>query len=267
MPSSLFVQIINLDRSVARYEHISAACERAGLAHERLSAVDGSQLDLTRLEGYRAWQARLYYGRVLSAGELGCYMSHLNAARRFLQSGQEFGLVLEDDAEIAPDLVARLEAVIAQLGAAKSLRWDVVNLCNAPKHEQDRTALFQCDGAAKGHVIEAAHVFPKRTTALLWSRDGAAWFVEEGAQMRAPVDQFLHSAQSKRGRGLSLRPVLIPYLMIESDINAMAGAQEVRQVGRRSLWYEMRARMRKVQGRKHGWAHRRAGQSLPDGKG
>lgn len=266
MVAAVFTQVINLDRSVARYDHIHAACDRAGLAHVRLSGVDGAQLDPAQLDGYHPWQARLYYGRALSAGELGCYLSHLKAARAFLDSGQDFGLVLEDDAEIAPDLAARLEVIIGLLQSDAAPAWDLVNLGNRPKHDRFRTDLLRGTGAAEGHVIEAAHVFPKRTTALLWSREGAEWFVTDGAQMRAPVDQFLHSAQSRRGRGLSLRPVLIPHREIESDINAMADAQAVRQVDGRSAWYSLRARMRKAQSRKDGLARRRAGQSQPEGK-
>jgi glycosyl transferase family 25 len=92
---------INLDRRPDRLEHVTAEFRRAGLAFERLPAVDA------RDPAVAAAAARLpvsFRGIRISAGAYACLQSHRLAWQRLLDSGDRLAAVFEDDVILAPDL-------------------------------------------------------------------------------------------------------------------------------------------------------------------
>ena len=95
--SGLATFLINLDGSDDRLAGATALLNGIGLPFERLAAFDGRGIPADRLPDYDPQECRRRFGRHLSGGEVGCYQSHLAAARRFLASDARFGLVLEDD--------------------------------------------------------------------------------------------------------------------------------------------------------------------------
>ncbi|MCA0998769.1 glycosyltransferase family 25 protein [Alloyangia pacifica] len=242
------IQVINLDRSVDRMARISKQLAAEGLNFHRLKATDGRTLSKVDLAHYSALRCLLYYGRRLSSGEIGCFRSHQRAAEAFLQSSREFGLVLEDDAEIPENFGKALDELAEQLRLHADDSWEAVNLGNAPKHDSHLQAIGR---GFFGVSLVRAYVFPKRTTALLWSRRGAERFLKETRYIRAPVDQHLHSALSERGAGLASRPALIPHADLPSDINAEVDAASVRQVDKPSPWYRFRRAARKRSARRN----------------
>jgi GR25 family glycosyltransferase involved in LPS biosynthesis len=80
------IQVINLLRRPDRLTRISGELERAGLKFEILVAVDG-QLESLESE-------------FISKGEMGCWKSHCMSMRRMVEKGNEFSLILEDDASL-----------------------------------------------------------------------------------------------------------------------------------------------------------------------
>ena len=74
-----------------------------------VNGIDGrSVVDLTQL-GYRQNINVRQYGRLLSAGEVGCYASHLKVAETFVASGEDVCIVLEDDAYITDEFLDFLQ--------------------------------------------------------------------------------------------------------------------------------------------------------------
>jgi glycosyl transferase, family 25 len=120
---SLKTWVINLDRAPDRLQRIAARLDALGLPWERLPAVDArvlspAQQALLDTAGYRR-----KHGMDPVPGELGCYLSHVEAIDRFLASGADFGLVLEDDVKLKDSLPAVLEGLMQHPG-----RWDMVKL-------------------------------------------------------------------------------------------------------------------------------------------
>ena len=90
------VYVINLDERTDRWEAILDNLKQLGVVGERISAIDAK-----RLEGTSAsWS--------IDRGAVACAFSHGKALRRFLESNGPAALVLEDDAELAPDTTALL---------------------------------------------------------------------------------------------------------------------------------------------------------------
>jgi glycosyl transferase family 25 len=113
---------INLDRHPERRLFIEQQIARTGITAERFRGVDGVN--------YPA-HLSLYFpsDTTLTPPQIGCTASRLEVMRLIIERGLSATLVLEDDARIAEDLGAILEATLQSLPAG----WDIVRLCNAPK--------------------------------------------------------------------------------------------------------------------------------------
>lgn len=99
------VYAISLPDHAERRRHIQAECARVGLNAE---IVDAADMRRATPEEIRA-QCRLPAAkrrkkqRYLTAGELGCALSHRAVYQTVLARGQDYALVLEDDARFLAD--------------------------------------------------------------------------------------------------------------------------------------------------------------------
>lgn len=218
------VFLINLDRNPERLETARAALAPVGIVPERVAAVDGRALPPGQLAQIEA-AAMAAIGRALSPGEVGCFLSHLEAARRIVAAGLPHAIVLEDDARPGPELVADLAGLMAALPAAA----DLVNLGRAP------SKFFRPERVLpSGRALGRAYYFPVTTSALLWSRAGAERFLAEH-RLEAPVDVFLQRWLSGSGRGWACAPALFGLSGAASEIGSGAGRKGTRAAGYTAL--------------------------------
>ena len=115
--------VINLDRAPDRLARISEQLRHLGLPFVRLPAVDGRQLTPEQTACLDEAGFRRKHGMPPLLGELGCYLSHVEALRAFQASDASFALILEDDIQLHD----QLPGVLASLLASAS-RWDVAKL-------------------------------------------------------------------------------------------------------------------------------------------
>lgn len=210
----LIVYLINLDGSDQRLRSASTQLRELGIEYERVPAVDGrgkSPKDFKEVDFARTWQ---YLGRPLSGGEVGCYLSHVECANRFLASNADVCLVMEDD--IAFHLSSFME-VLKQGIQMLPEGWDVINFGNQKNKIYSNIQHFQLDGATV-HLVKA-HYFPMTTTGLCWSRSGAEAFIREAFPIFASVDRFLRHWQTRRARGYCFMPPLVSTTGAASDIS------------------------------------------------
>ena len=108
--------LINLARSKERLAAADTQLRAAGVAYERVEAVDGralSRRERRRLcSAVRFW---MIYGARPSAGTIGCALSHQAVYRRMLGAGEPLAAVFEDDVEVLDaawlrEALARIEA-------------------------------------------------------------------------------------------------------------------------------------------------------------
>lgn len=112
--SELPIFVINLDGSDDRLSKIKTALDAQSFKFSRISAYDGRKVNPKDIPEYGSTAARAYIGRDLNGGEIGYYFSHIDAAKRFLATGAEFGLVLEDDAELSINSIELVNALISR---------------------------------------------------------------------------------------------------------------------------------------------------------
>lgn len=113
---------INLDRSTDRRASIEAELAGAGVDAQRVAGFDG-KTDLGKEPTtYSAWR-RTLVGSQLNGAEIGCTESHRRALRMLVESGEPFGVILEDDVQLLPGFRDAVTAVVRDTAG-----WDVVRL-------------------------------------------------------------------------------------------------------------------------------------------
>ncbi len=88
------IYYLNLDRRPDRRGAMELQFERLMLDVERIASIDAIDFSDSDMPS----------GTRISKPEYACFLSHREAWKRFVDSGDEYALVLEDDTVLAPDL-------------------------------------------------------------------------------------------------------------------------------------------------------------------
>ena len=86
--------IINLPNATARRESLSSRLQYHGL-EDQVTWIEAVGRGDPLIEFYRGSYS--YPPHPLNEGEIGCFASHVKALETFLESGEEQGIILEDD--------------------------------------------------------------------------------------------------------------------------------------------------------------------------
>lgn len=234
--ASFTTYVINLERSTERLERAAAELHREGIPFARIAAADGAALPVQR-PNYASLVDDRQFERDLTLGEIGCAMSHLNALGAFLDTPDDFCLILEDDVVVAPGARNAIESFIDWVYAT-NLAFHAANLGSAAK------APFSPLIRISDRTFGRSHYYPMTAAAVLWSRHGAEDFLRTNPKITAPIDvQFRHWIAA-RGRGLGVRPQLFHQSGHGSDIG-----QRKHQNQRGAMSYRYRSYARKFKER------------------
>lgn len=96
--------LINLDRSTHRLERMAARFQAINLDFTLIHAIDGHLLPQNEVELF----VNTRNTRRWNYGEIGCFLSHLKTWQGFLDSGEEFAAVFEDDVFLSEELTGLL---------------------------------------------------------------------------------------------------------------------------------------------------------------
>lgn len=184
--ATLATFLVNLDRAPDRRVAMEARLGAAGLAHERVPAVDGAALAFPHPE-FSERSYRLLHGRRTLPAEVGCYLSHVACARRFLAGDADLALIVEDDVSFGPDVLEALD-----LAALQGARWDVLRLTTMSSGRA-----IPMTPLGGGHALGVALTREKGSGAYVVNRRAAAWIAGPLVPMRLPYDiafdlEFLH---------------------------------------------------------------------------
>ena len=124
--SGMSVFIINLDRDVYRYQALLLLVQQLNMPYQRVSGIVGRALPESFRESFvdEKIYKLAFNGAKPGAGEIGCFLSHVKAWTLFLNSNAEFALILEDDAQFNPSILA---STLKQLVDQKK-NWDICSL-------------------------------------------------------------------------------------------------------------------------------------------
>lgn len=188
--------VINMERATERREHILAHLRDLGLKAEILPAVEGA----------RVLPEALPPGTHpdLSAGEIGCYLSHVRFWETVVARGLDHAIVLEDDVRCSPNLMEIVHQVLAS-----GVPFDAVRLSALRPIRGEPLAILP--GGAR---IVLPTKNPSGTQGYLVSQTGARRMLQRLNTLSCPIDDTLDLYWR---HGLRI-PVLTP-TVVEEDPN------------------------------------------------
>lgn len=238
----LYTQVINLDDSTDRLAKVTERFDAVGLSFTRCPAFDGRGVPPESLPHYDHWRARLWIGATLTGSEIGCFLSHLKAAKRFLETDRPYGLVFEDDCVVPDGFVGVVEEVLQELERPEARGWRMVNLARQVKVPRDARPI--ADLAGGKHALCACYDFPASASALIWSRQGAARFLRKNRHIWGNTDNAIRSDLAIWGGGYCLAPPLTR-TQGKSILAEERTAAADRRGGREKRgWHKLRAKWR-----------------------
>uniref|UniRef100_A0A8C4XHK0 Collagen beta(1-O)galactosyltransferase 2b n=1 Tax=Erpetoichthys calabaricus TaxID=27687 RepID=A0A8C4XHK0_ERPCA len=181
--------LINLKRRTARRDRMLRTLAILQIVPSVLDAVDGSALNSSQLQamgidmlpGYED----PYSGRVLTRGEIGCFLSHYHIWKEVVHRGLQSVLVLEDDVRFEPQFRKRLMSLMANIREAQ-LDWDLIYV--GRKRMQIKKP--EKSVPAVRNLVEADYSY--WTLGYVISQQGALKLLRaEPLSKMLPVDEFL----------------------------------------------------------------------------
>ncbi|XP_033863716.3 procollagen galactosyltransferase 2 isoform X1 [Acipenser ruthenus] len=181
--------LINLKRRRDRRERTERSLEAQGISATVTDAVDGKALNTSQLQalgiemlpGYEDPYSR----RVLTRGEIGCFLSHYHTWKETVDRGLQSVLVLEDDVRFEPQFKKKMMLMMANVKGAQ-LDWDLIYV------GRKRMQLERPEQAVAGvpNLVEADYSYWTLGYAL--SQQGALKLLRaEPLGKMLPVDEFL----------------------------------------------------------------------------
>ncbi len=151
-----------------------------GIGCEIVDATDGGDLDLSTLRGrLRQDKAEKIYGYALRPGEIGCYLSHYRLWEKMARENISQALILEDDAEFAPDFFAAVSEIISC-----EWEWEFVNLSAIRPPKIRKTLRRVGDNRKFGLSSRSGSTL----AAYLLTLSGAKKLISYCREIRAPID-------------------------------------------------------------------------------
>ncbi len=104
--------VISLPEASSRRTHITAMMEGRSLQDfEFFESVDGRGFDVANHPAHNTLKRRLYFGRDLKGGEMGCLLSHAGIYQKMVDENIPIALILEDDVELYEEFTPVLKAL------------------------------------------------------------------------------------------------------------------------------------------------------------
>lgn len=118
--------VINMDHAQDRLMHMKSVLEHFNIPFVRQSGVVGVDLKFPNIH-FSAWSYKYLHGRKWAPRELGCYLSHIECLKKFIESDAEYALILEDDITITCDVVKLIASAMDFRSDWNMLRLSTVN--------------------------------------------------------------------------------------------------------------------------------------------
>ena len=195
--------IINLASAPERWRFVQQIFSGSPLELVRVEAVDGSALAFP-IRGYSERLYRFFHGRTTNPREVGCYLSHVRACELFLASGEEHGLICEDDLTLSEGFDEVIAGLLAVSGG-----WDIARLTGLRENSGVRAIRLSPTHWIRVHLGRL-----KGAGAYLINRAAARSIVQKLLPMRLPYDHAMDREWCYGMRTVSVSP--FPASQVES---------------------------------------------------
>jgi glycosyl transferase family 25 len=242
--------VINLDRTPERYKKIDESLNKYKIPHQRFSAVDGYKLKIKNIntcevftgEDLQNNPAKIdpssYYSiycpsavlryipkplsaresiEYMTAGELGCYCSHVELWKKIKDQKIPYSLILEDDADLQYDFAEKLENVILNLPKD----WDIVYLFFSGNKKMTKYNEHISKLGTDGYMFG--------TVAMLVSHEGAKKMLDYNRAFSLTIDRELSNAVNEE----AINAYAETSLLMGSVVDHNAKNSIINKMGRR----------------------------------
>jgi glycosyl transferase family 25 len=159
---ALPIFVINLDKDTRRLARMVSEFERQHIEFQRIPGIKGLEVP--------SWLVDQFRSADLLPGEIGCYASHLVAAKTLLESGQPAAAIFEDDVI----LLDGLENALQQTLEHAPRDWDLINVAIS-----SRRSMLSVSKMPLGRHIVRYSRYPWGVAGYLLSRTGAQKLLAE----------------------------------------------------------------------------------------
>lgn len=243
--------VLHLTRAMARRDNARAVLAGCGMEGEIWPAVDGGALsstDLAACVGAQLFAPAYPFG--LSAGEIGCFLSHRQTWAEIVRRDLDFGLILEDDAALAPEIYAdALPLALANIDALGLIQFQTRPRAGA-------ATLVDTVGPC---VLSVPQQTGLRSTAQMVSWDAADHLLRLTQSFDRPVDTFVQSHWHTGIRPAAIHPSGISDIADTLDGSTIQGGARgvLEKLGRE--WTRFRYRQGVARASRHSTAPAQGG--------
>lgn len=200
---------INLPTAEERRRAILAQAEQHGIEIKLLPAIAGKDLP-EELPQYDRKRRRKMFPEELTANERACMLSHIKALEMFVESGAEYGVIMEDDAVLAENFNEGIREIIEHLHG-----WEVAKLTTDDGKLYSLGAVTEAARQAGAPVVP---VFPKK---IMWVAVGYLYTRRGAQKLLAGLSRFYLAADVQIGKVLCKQCIptigVTPSLIVTSD--------------------------------------------------
>jgi glycosyl transferase family 25 len=193
---------------------------RAGVAFERIAAIDGRAIDAAVVEDFRRRRAAKPHAWL--PGEVGCFLSHFEAWRRIADGTDSWGVVFEDDIHTSPQLGRCFAQAIGYRATRTLCGSKRTALCASPMVEQSRWRPVE-------RFTGRSPVRPALPLYLL-AQAAAVKLIAAPPDEHASVDTFLFRPKASAVARSLRRYQVVPALCIQDEMLGLADAQLKSQI-------------------------------------
>ncbi|MDP0561837.1 MAG: glycosyltransferase family 25 protein [Candidatus Endonucleobacter sp. (ex Gigantidas childressi)] len=175
--------VICLEREVDRRQRIKDHLNSLKVAFSFFNSVDGRTLSAEEKRKYYSESLSVKTrGRILAAGEIGCYLSHSKIWQHIIETGINKALIIESDAVFTDESIQTINKIDKDL-----FEWELIMLYYR-----------ECYPAFKGRYNITPQTklvkFSNKTscaTAYLVTSDGAKRLLDKAYPIQMPVDDYM----------------------------------------------------------------------------
>lgn len=161
-------------------DHLSAH----GIDFKIIDAVDGRNFDVPNHPAHDTLKRRLFFGRDLKGGEIGCLLSHKKIYEKMVLENIPLALIFEDDVELKDNFSQVLDTCLKHVQS-----YDILRFINKPKLiKKPHKTLISIDN---NHNIIQTHGVPGGAYAYLITLDGARKMLSGMETNYLPVDTLM----------------------------------------------------------------------------
>ena len=175
--TNLAIYLINMDGATERLTAMQEKLSALSLNFERVAGIDGRKLEFP-IKEFSELSYKLMHGRRTTPAEVGCYLSHVECAKRLLDSHADFALILEDDVTLEKDILDTIDRA-----ARHSNDWDLLRITTV-----NRGKKYPFRALGNGRSLALALTREKGAGAYVINREAARWITKRLVPMRLAYD-------------------------------------------------------------------------------